>query len=146
MLNPDFKEFVKLLIKNQVEYLVVGGYAVSIHGYPRYTGDLDIWINPTPKNASLVVQTIDEFGFSSFELKEEDFTKQYGIIQLGYPPVRIDIINTIDGVEFNECYSRKAVFDIDGLKVNFIKLEDLIKNKKATARPRDIDDIENLTK
>lgn len=146
MLNPDFKEFVKLLIKNQVEYLVVGGYAVSVHGYPRYTGDLDIWINPTPKNASLVVQTIDEFGFSSFELKEEDFTKQYGIIQLGYPPVRIDIINTIDGVHFDECYARKAVFEIDGLKINFIKLEDLIKNKKATARPRDIDDIENLTK
>lgn len=146
MLNPDFKEFVKLLIKNQVEYLVVGGYAVSIHGYPRYTGDLDIWINPTPKNASLVVQTINQFGFSSFELKEEDFTKQYGIIQLGYPPVRIDIINTIDGVDFNECYARKAVFDIDGLKINFINLEDLIKNKKTTARPRDIDDIENLTK
>lgn len=146
MLNPDFKEFVKLLIKNQVEYLVVGGYAVSIHGYPRYTGDLDIWINPTPQNASLVVQTINQFGFSSFELKEEDFTKQYGIIQLGYPPVRIDIINTIDGVDFNECYARKAVFDIDGLKINFINLEDLIKNKKTTARPRDIDDIENLTK
>lgn len=146
MLNPDFKEFVKLLIKNQVEYLVVGGYAVSIHGYPRYTGDLDVWINPTPQNASLVVQTIDDFGFSSFELKDEDFTKQYGIIQLGYPPVRIDIINTIDGVGFTECYARKAVFDIDGLKINFINFEDLIKNKKTTARPRDIDDIENLTK
>ena len=146
MFNPDFKEFVQLLIENQVEYLVVGGYAVSIHGYPRYTGDLDIWINPTPENAKKVLVSLNEFGFSSYNLMEKDFTREYGIIQLGYPPIRIDIINTVDGVNFRECFQRKTVINIDGMHVNFISLEDLIKNKKTTARPRDIDDIENLTK
>jgi len=146
MFNPDFKEFVQLLIKNQVEYLVVGGYAVSIHGYPRYTGDLDIWINPTPKNSVKVLDCLNEFGFSSLELTENDFIKEYGIIQLGYPPVRIDIINTLDGVTFDECFQNKSIIEIDGLSVYIISLNDLIKNKKTIARPRDIDDIENLTK
>ena len=146
MFNPDFKEFVQLLIQNQVEYLIVGGYAVSIHGYPRYTGDLDIWINSTNGNAKKVVACLNEFGFSSYELTEKDFTKEYGIVQLGYPPVRIDIINTVDGVDFGECFLKKSIIEIDGLSVNFIGLEDLIKNKKTTARPRDIDDVENLTK
>lgn len=146
MFNPDFKEFVQLLVENQVEYLVVGGYAVSIHGYPRYTGDLDIWINPTPENAKKVLVSLNEFGFSSYNLMEKDFTREYGIVQLGYPPIRIDIINTVDGVNFGECFQRKSVINIDGMHVNFISLEDLIKNKKTTARPRDIDDIENLTK
>jgi len=146
MFNPDFKEFVQLLIKNQVEYLVVGGYAVSIHGYPRYTGDLDIWVNPTVKNSAKVLDCLNEFGFSSLELTENDFIKEYGIIQLGYPPVRIDIMNTLDGVKFDECFQNKSIIEIDSLPINFISLNDLIKNKKTTARPRDIDDIENLTK
>jgi predicted nucleotidyltransferase len=146
MFNPDFKEFVKLLIKNQVEYLIVGGYAVSIHGYPRYTGDLDIWINPAKSNAKKVLDCLNDFGFSSLEFTEKDFTKEYGVIQLGYPPVRIDIINTVDGVNFEECFQRKSVIEIDNVPVNFISLEDLVKNKKTIARPRDIDDIENLTK
>lgn len=146
MFNPDFKEFVQLLIKNQVEYLIVGGYAVSIHGYPRYTGDLDIWINSTDSNAQKVLSCIKEFGFSSSELTESDFTKKYGIIQLGYPPVRIDIINNVDGVNFEECFQKKSIIEVENLQVNFISLEDLITNKKTTARPRDIDDVENLSK
>lgn len=146
MFNPDFKEFVQLLIKNQVEYLIVGGYAVSIHGYPRYTGDLDIWINSTDSNAQKVLSCIKEFGFSSCELTESDFTKKYGIIQLGYPPVRIDIINNVDGVNFEECFQKKSIIEVENLQVNFISLEDLITNKKTTARPRDIDDVENLSK
>jgi predicted nucleotidyltransferase len=146
MFNPDFKEFVQLLIKNQVEYLVVGGYAVSIHGYPRYTGDLDIWINPTKSNAEKVVTCINEFGFSSYKLTEKDFTKEYGIVQFGYPPVRIDVINNVDGVNFNDCYQKKLIIEIDDLHVNFISLEDLIINKKTIARPRDLDDVENLSK
>jgi len=125
---------------------VVGGYAVSIHGYPRYTGDLDIWVNPTLKNSVKVLDCLNEFGFSSLELTENDFIKEYGIIQLGYPPVRIDIMNTLDGVTFDDCFKNKSIIEIDSLPVNFISLNDLIKNKKATARPRDIDDIENLTK
>ena len=146
MFNPDFKEFVQLLIKNQVDYLIVGGYAVSIHGYPRFTGDLDIWINPIKPNAQKVLYCIKEFGFSSVELSENDFIKKYGIVQLGYPPVRIDIINNVDGVNFQECFQKKSIIEIENLQVNFISLEDLITNKKTTARPRDIDDVENLSK
>lgn len=130
MFNPDFKEFVQLLIKNQVEYLVVGGYAVSIHGYPRYTGDLDIWINPTKNNAEKVLTCVNEFGFTSYELTEKDFTKEFGIVQFGYPPVRIDIINNVDGVDFEKCFQKKIIIEIDDLQVNFIGLEDLIINKK----------------
>jgi len=125
---------------------VVGGYAVSIYGYPRYTGDLDVWINPTPKNSIKILVCLNEFGFSSLELTENDFIKEYGIIQLGYPPVRIDIMNTLDGVSFDECFQNRSIIEINGLPVNFISFNDLIKNKKTTARPRDIDDIENLTK
>lgn len=144
-LNPDFKEFVKLLIENNVEYLIVGGYAVGIHGYPRYTGDLDIWINNTNENAQRILKCVEEFGFSSYNLSISDFTKEGNIIQLGYPPVRIDIINQVDGVNFSECFKNKKEVTTVDLTLNFIGYEDLLKNKRETARPRDIDDIENLS-
>jgi len=144
MLNKDFKEFVQLLIENKVEYLIVGGYAVGIHGYPRYTGDLDIWINATPENAAKVLKTLNDFGFSSFRLKEDDFLKLGNVVQLGYPPMRIDILTKIDGVDFDSCYKEKFILEIEELKVNFINLEDLKKNKKASGRLRDLDDLENL--
>jgi predicted nucleotidyltransferase len=144
MLSRDFKEFVGLLIKNKAEYLVVGGYAVAIHGYPRYTGDLDVWLNPTPENAKSIVKTVNEFGFSSFNLTESDFTKAGNIIQLGYPPLRIDLLTEVDGVSFNECFINRKEVEMDNLIVNFIGYEDLLKNKRESGRPRDIDDMENL--
>lgn len=144
MLSRDFKEFVELLIKNKVEYLIVGGYAVAIHGYPRYTGDLDIWLNPTPENAKSIVKTVNEFGFSSFNLTESDFTKPGNVIQLGYPPLRIDLLTELDGVSFNECFINRKEVEMDNLIVNFIGYEDLLKNKRESGRLRDIDDIENL--
>ena len=144
MLSRDFKEFVGLLIKNKAEYLVVGGYAVAIHGYPRYTGDLDVWLNPTPENAKSIVKTVNEFGFSSFNLTESDFTKAGNIIQLGYPPLRIDLLTKVDGVSFDECFINRKEVEMDNLIVNFIGYEDLLKNKRESGRPRDIDDIENL--
>jgi len=143
--NQDFKEFIELLIKNKVEYLIVGGYAVGVHGYPRFTGDLDIWINNSNENAKKILNCLNEFGFSSYNLTLSDFTKDESIIQLGYPPVRIDIINQIDGVIFSECFPNKKEIMIDDILVNFIGYEDLLKNKRKTARPRDIDDIDNLT-
>jgi predicted nucleotidyltransferase len=143
--NPDFKEFVKLLTENKVEYLIVGGYAVGVHGYPRYTGDLDVWINNSDENANRILKCVNDFGFSSYNLKLTDFTSEGSIIQLGYPPIRIDIINQIDGVKFSECFTAKKIVTIDNLQVNFIGYDDLIKNKKATSRPRDIDDIQNLS-
>jgi len=145
ILNPDFKDFVKLLTENKVEYLIVGGYAVGIHGYPRYTGDLDIWINDTTENAKLVLKCVEDFGFASYNLAVSDFTKPGNIIQLGYPPVRIDIINQADGVNFDECYKNKKDVTADDITLYFIGYDDLLKNKKTTSRPRDIDDIENLT-
>lgn len=144
MFSQDFKEFIELLIKNRAEYLIVGGYAVGIHGHPRYTGDLDVWLNPTQQNAELILKSVNEFGFSSFELKLEDFTKPGNVIQLGYPPLRIDLLTEIDGVTFKECFDNRKEVTIDGLEVNFIGYEDLLKNKKESGRPRDMDDIDNL--
>ncbi|RYY48878.1 MAG: hypothetical protein EOO06_08915 [Chitinophagaceae bacterium] len=144
MFSQDFKEFIELLIKNKAEYLIVGGYAVGIHGHPRYTGDLDIWLNPTQHNAELILKTVNEFGFSSFKLSPEDFTKPGNVIQLGYPPLRIDLLTEIDGVTFEECFENRKEITIDNLQVNFIGYHDLLKNKKESGRPRDIDDIDNL--
>ncbi|MEP7198120.1 MAG: nucleotidyltransferase [Saprospiraceae bacterium] len=144
MFSQDFKEFIELLIKHRAEYLIVGGYAVGIHGHPRYTGDLDIWLNPSEENAELVLKSVNEFGFSSYGLKQADFTKPGNVVQLGYPPLRIDLLTEIDGVTFNECYKNKKEISIDNLVVNFIGYDDLLKNKKESGRPRDIDDIDNL--
>ena len=144
MFSQDFREFIELLIKNKAEYLIVGGYAVGIHGHPRYTGDLDIWLNPTPQNAEQILKSVNEFGFSSFKLTLEDFTKPGNVIQLGYPPLRIDLLTEIDGVTFEECFSNRKEVVIEDLNVNFIGYNDLLKNKKETGRPRDIDDIDNL--
>jgi predicted nucleotidyltransferase len=145
MFSQDFREFIELLIKNKAEYLIVGGYAVGIHGHPRYTGDLDIWLNPTPQNAELILKSVNEFGFSSFNLTQADFTKPGNVIQLGYPPLRIDLLTEIDGVTFEECFKNKKEVEIDDLIVNFIGYTDLLRNKKETGRPRDIDDIDNLS-
>lgn len=144
MFSQDFSEFVELLNKHNAEYLIVGGYAVGLHGHPRYTGDLDIWLNPTEENAIKILKCVNEFGFSSFNLKVDDFTKEGNVIQLGYPPLRIDLLTEIDGVSFSDCFENRKVVDIDDLKVNFIGYQDLLKNKKETGRPKDLDDIDNL--
>jgi len=144
MLSQDFREFVELLIKNDVDYLVVGGYAVGVHGHPRYTGDLDIWLNPTQHNAKKIFKCVCEFGFGSLGLKESDFIKEGNIIQLGYPPLRIDLLTSIDGVVFEDCFENRKVVEIDGLVINFIGYRDLLQNKRSSGRPRDIDDIEHL--
>ena len=144
MFSQDFKEFVELLIKNNAEYLIVGGFAVAIHGHPRYTGDLDIWINPTQQNAENIVKVVNAFGFASFQLTPEDFIKPGNVIQLGYPPFRIDILTEVDGVEFDDCFENRKQVTIGEMKVNFISYNDLMKNKKASGRPIDLDDIDNL--
>jgi predicted nucleotidyltransferase len=144
MLTADFKEFVALLVKTNVEYLIVGGYAVGVHGHPRYTGDLDIWLNPTEDNAVNILKCVKEFGFGSFNLQVSDFTKLGNVIQFGNPPLRIDLLTEIDGVKFEECFSNKKEVQIDGMIVNFIGYWDLIKNKKESGRLKDLDDIDNL--
>ena len=146
MLAKDFKEFVELLIKHKVEYIIVGGYAVGIHGYPRYTGDLDIWVNPVKENAEKILKAVNEFGFSSYGLKIEDFIKEGNVIQLGYPPLRIDLLNQLDGVKFNDCFKNIEKFTIDKIAMNIISYDDLMKNKLSSGRYKDLDDLENLKK
>jgi hypothetical protein len=144
VLNQDFKEFIQSLNDNSVWYLLVGGYAVALHGYPRYTKDLDVWVESTAKNAARIIKALQQFGFGSLELKESDFTTPDQVIQLGYPPNRIDILTSLSGVEFSKCYPSRVVEEIDGVHVSFIDLENLKKNKKATGRHQDLADVENL--
>ena len=144
MLSKDFKEFIELLNGHNVKYLVVGGYAVAFHGYPRYTKDLDVWIELSPENADNILKALEKFGFGSLGLKPEDFLKLEQIIQLGYPPNRIDILTTLKEVEFESSYKGRVEVDIQDLKINFINLGDLKRNKRATGRPQDLADAENL--
>lgn len=144
VLNQDFKEFIQLLNDNRVRYLVVGGYAVALHGYPRYTRDIDIWVELSEENATHIVEALEQFGFASLGLKESDFLVKEQVIQLGYAPNRIDIITTLSGITFAECYDKRVPVEIDGVKINFIDLDSLRKNKKATGRLQDLADLENL--
>ena len=144
VLNRDFKEFIQSLNDNQVRYLVVGGYAVAFHGHPRYTKDIDIWVEMTQENAEKVIRSLDQFGFGSLGLQDKDFLIPDQIIQLGYPPSRIDLLNTLSGVDFPACYASRVQIDIEGVKVNFIDLENLKKNKQASGRHQDLADIESL--
>ena len=144
MFSPDFKEFLQLLNDHHVEYMLVGGYAVGFYGYPRYTGDLDIWVKASLQNGERLKVVLEKFGSGSLNVIAEDFAKEYAVIQLGYPPIRIDLITTLDGVSFDDCYARKQAHTAEGITVDFISLEDLKKNKRATGRARDLDDLENL--
>lgn len=146
MFDKDFAEFIELLNSNNVEYIVVGGYALSIYGYPRHTGDLDVLINKTESNALKMIQVFNAFGFGELSITPNDFLSEDNIVQIGYPPLRIDVINSIDGVNFDECYLNKKTIEIDRLKVNFISYKDLLLNKKASGRPKDLIDIKNLEK
>ena len=144
MLSKDFKEFIELLNENDVRYLVVGGYAVALHGHPRYTKDLDVWIELSPDNAIKILAALKDFGFGSLDLKPDDFLESNQIIQLGYPPHRIDILTTLTDLKFEDCYEAKVKVEIQGLHIDFIDIENLKKNKRATGRPQDLADAENL--
>ena len=144
MLNKDFKEFIELLDSNDVKYLVVGGYALAIHGHPRYTKDIDIWVLMDPTNAKRILKSLDDFGFSQLDINETDFLTPGNVIQLGYPPNRIDIITQATGVNFEKCFLNKVQVEIDGILVNFIDIESLKINKKAVGRLQDLADLEKL--
>jgi hypothetical protein len=144
MFNQDFKEFIESLNANRVRYLVVGGYAVALHGYPRYTKDLDIWIESNPENAQALVLALTQFGMASLGLTETDFLDPEQVVQIGYPPNRIDILSTVSGLEFTSCYAQRVKTILDGVEVNFIDLENLRKNKKASGLLQDLADLENL--
>jgi len=145
MLNKDFKEFVELLNSTHVEYLLVGGYALAAHGHPRYTGDIDFWVNPTPENARRLMQVLRSFGFGALGLAEDDFLQPEAVVQLGYPPARIDLLTAIDGVAFPECYARRRTVSLDGLELCLIDIDDLRANKRASGRPKDLADLDALS-
>jgi len=142
LLPPDFREFLRLLNSSNVEYLIVGGYAVGYHGYPRPTGDLDIWISNTPANAERVHRALEEFGF---DCPLAVLLQDNQVVRMGISPFRLEVLTTIDGVKFSECYRERVRGLIDGVEVTLISLPRLLQNKKASGRSKDITDLENLS-
>ena len=143
-LHPDFKEFLKLLNFHCVEYLVVGGYAVGYYGYPRATSDMDIWIAVSEVNAEKTAQALRAFGMPEKAAIKDLFIEKDKIIRMGVPPIRIEVITGASGVNFEECYLRREVIDIDDIPVNFISLEDLRANKQICGRHKDLEDLKHL--
>lgn len=144
-LDQDFSEFVTLLRDNGVRFLVVGGYALAAHGLPRATRGLDTWVWVNADNAARMIKSLDDFGFSGLGVSEADFVHPDSVVQLGYPPHRIDILTSIDGVDFDGAWSRRLMIEIDGEPVPFIGKDDLLTNKRAVGRPQDIADVARLT-
>lgn len=143
-LHPDFKDFLKLLNENSVRYLLIGGYAVGYYGYPRATHDIDIWIANDPTNADKMISVMTAFGFEVGAINKEVFMNEEGVVRMGVPPLRVEILMGIPGVSFEACYPRHLVDDVDGIPVQIIHLEDLRKNKIASGRHKDLDDVDNL--
>ncbi len=143
-LPKDFKEFLSLLHVHGVEYLLIGGYAVGYHGYPRATNDLDIWIAATTENASRIVTSLKEFGFDTSELSATFFHQPDNIVRMGFEPLRIEILTSVSGVTFDECYQERVVDLFDGIEVTLISLKHLKTNKEASGRLKDLADIEHL--
>jgi predicted nucleotidyltransferase len=141
---PDFREFAACLNAYEVRYLIVEGYAVAFHGHPRYTKDLDVWIERTSENVRRLLQALEDFGFGSVGLEETDFLEPEQVVQLGYPPLRIDLLTSVTGVAFEECYDECEALDVEGVHLSFIGLEGLRANKRASGRHQDLADLENL--
>ncbi|HWK07395.1 MAG TPA: hypothetical protein VNS58_27370 [Puia sp.] len=145
--NNDFRDFIQAMNNHNVDYILVGGYAVILHGYRRVTGDMDIWVKKTSENYSKLSLAFAEFGLPLFDMTEEKFldTDMADVFSFGRPPVSIDIITKLKGVEFDEAFAQAQVFDENGLMIRFIHLTNLIQAKKAAGRHKDLDDIEKLT-
>ncbi len=144
MLNPDFSDMLSAFTAANVEFLVVGAYALAAHGVPRATGDLDFWVRPTAENASRVLKALSAFGAPAEELSGLDLTTPDLVFQIGVEPSRIDILTSIDGVEFEEAYRSRTTARIDGLEVPVLGREALIRNKRVVGRPKDLADVAEL--
>ncbi len=142
--QPDFADLLALFNEHNVEYVIVGGYALAFYGAPRFTGDLDILVRPEPENAKRVVGALTAFGFGSLGLTAADFEEPEVVVQLGVPPVRIDLITSLSGVSCDEVFSRKTPGAYGGTPVHFISREHFVRNKRATARKKDLADLEML--
>lgn len=140
----DFREFLKLLEDEQVEYLLIGGYAVGYYGYPRATADMDVWIAVNPANAEKTVKALRRFGMATPDLTVDLFLDKGKIIRMGVPPLRLEIQTEISGVDFDSCYPRRQRVKIGTLEINLIGLQDLKINKRASGRHKDLEDLEHL--
>ncbi len=143
-LPTEFKEFLQLLNARKVDYLLVGGYPVSYYGYPRATADIDIWIRVSKTNATRLSKALVDYGFDAANVRPKTFHRRGPMFRIGVPPLRIEILTSISGLTFGACYSRRITAEIDGIAVNVISLTDLKKNKRASGRLKDLDDLENL--
>ena len=144
MLNPDFRDMLSALSGAGAEYLVVGAYALAVHGVPRATGDIDLWVRPTTANAGRVLTALTRFGAPLGDLTERDPVTPGTVFQIGVAPRRIDILTTIDGVEFDEAWNARYVTSVEGLDVPVLSRHHLVRNKKATGRPQDLADVARL--
>jgi hypothetical protein len=144
LLNKKFSEFIGLLEKHAVRYLVVGGYAVGVHGFPRYTGGIDFYVAVSEENAERLLKVFSEFGFSGFGLSKQDFLDRESVIEIGREPQKIQVLTDIDGVQFEHCHRNRLTVDVGSLKIPFIGLQDLIRNKSASPRAKDKIDLEEL--
>jgi len=143
-LRKDYSEFIALLNAADVKYVIAGAYAVAFHGVPRYTNDIDVFVEPSTENGRKLVSVLREFGFGSLQLTPEDFGDPNQIVQLGVAPVRIDIITGIDGVDFDHAYAQRRFVELDGLSIPILDRESLIRNKRAVGRPQDNADVSRL--
>ena len=143
-LSRDFREFIECLNANEVRYLVIGGYAVAYHGRPRYTKDLDIWLEAGQENGEKVVAALHDFGFESLGLTAADFQEPDTIIQLGYEPQRIDLLTSAQGLDFETAWAAQSLVQLNGVAVRILGLEQLKFNKRAVGRPQDLADVEAL--
>ncbi|HKQ99147.1 MAG TPA: DUF6036 family nucleotidyltransferase [Pyrinomonadaceae bacterium] len=142
LLPPDFREFLQLLNSHDVKYLLVGGYAVGYYGYPRATADMDIWVATDSGNVENILAALAEFGFAKVE--PELFTKEQQVLRMGVPPLRIELLTGVSGVEFEDCYAQRVIANLGGVEVNLISLQDLKTNKVASGRYKDLNDLEHL--
>ena len=146
MLNKDYSEMLQILSDHNVRFMVVGAYAMGAYGYPRATGDIDLWVLASPENSTKVYQSLGEFGAPLSQLNPHAFQEQGVVFQIGVAPRRIDILTRIDGVNFEQAWTQRNIINVDGLDIPFISLRDLITNKLNTGRPKDKLDAQQLSK
>ena len=143
-LPQDFRDFLKLLEDENVDYLLIGGYAVGYYGYPRATADMDVWIAVNPANAVKTVRALERFGMKTPEITADLFLDRGKVIRMGVPPMRLEIQTDISGVDFDACFARRRRVDMGDVQVNLIDLQDLKINKRASGRHKDLEDLEHL--
>jgi len=143
-LNNDYKDILLKLSDRKVKFLLVGAYAMAVHGYPRSTMDIDLWVKPDPENANLVLNALDDFGAPLGDLKAEDLQKEEMVFQIGVAPCRIDILTSVDGLKFEDAFLNSQMIDIEGIPVHVLSIPDLIKNKRSTGRTKDLADAQEL--